>query len=376
MKREVFLGMSKDVYLARREKIYNYLCEAGYDKALVGEPFTFFYLTGVMLHPYERFMGLVIDAKEGRADAIVPAVDITSMSESGVSEHVYSDSEGPSQLLKKFFSGCKRVGVEMDYFTMKTGDLLSGIGLGFSDVSPVIALARLKKDSYEIEQIKNAADCADRALATIRGMIKPGVSEKEISLAILFEMSKTPGFIPNPYIIQILTGPRSANPHGISGDARVSKGDVMTIDYCGYYNFYWSDFTRTMFVGEVSEEFRKIYGIVLDAHLAGIEAARPGVPASAVDKAARDVITNAGYGREFVHRTGHGIGLNVHESPNIHSRNDELILEEGMVFTVEPGIYLEKRGGVRIEDDVCVTADGCRSLNSYSKRIEDMILPL
>jgi Xaa-Pro dipeptidase len=129
-----------------------------------------------------------------------------------------------------------------------------------------------------------------------------------------------------------------------------------------------------MFVGEVDDEFSKIYGIVLDAHLAGIEAARPGVPASTVDRAARDVITHAGYGREFVHRTGHGIGLNVHEPPNIHSGNDKLILEEGMVFTVEPGIYIEGRGGVRIEDDVCVTSDGCRRLNSYSKKIEDMIL--
>ncbi|MDR1510484.1 MAG: Xaa-Pro peptidase family protein [Synergistaceae bacterium] len=368
--------MSQDIYSARREKICKYLSEAGFDKALVGEPFTFFYLTGVMLHPYERFMGLVIDARNGQTDAIIPGVDITRMSGSGVSEHVYDDASGPSKLLKKFFSGCKRTGVEMEHYTMKTGEILRNIGLEARDVSGVIGLARLKKDEYEIEQIENAAACADRALASIKGTIKPGVSEKEISLALLCEMSKTPGFIPDPYIIQILTGPRSANPHGISGEARVAYGDVMTIDYCGYYNFYWSDFTRTMFAGEVSDEFRNIYGIVLDAHLAGIDAARPGVPASAVDKAARDVITKSGYGGEFVHRTGHGIGLNVHEPPNIHSGNDELILEENMVFTVEPGIYLEGRGGVRIEDDVCVTGDGCRSLNTYSKRIEDMILPV
>ena len=368
--------MSKDVYSARREKIYKYLSEAGFDKALVGEPFTFFYLTGVMLHPYERFMGLVMDARDERTDAIIPAVDMTRMTGSGVSEHVYDDAAGPSPLLKKFFSGCKRAGVEMEYYTMKTGEILRNLEIEPRDVSRVIGLARLKKDEYEIAQIENAAACADRALAAIRKMIKPGVSEKEISLALLCEMSKTPGFIPDPYIIQILTGPRSANPHGISGEALVSDGDVITIDYCGYYNFYWSDFTRTMFVGGMTDEFRKIYETVLDAHLAGIEAARPGVPACAVDKAARDVITKAGYGREFVHRTGHGIGLNVHEPPYIHSLNEELLLEEGMVFTVEPGIYLEGRGGVRIEDDVCVTSGGCRSLNTYSKRIEDMILPV
>jgi Xaa-Pro dipeptidase len=368
--------MSRDVYSARREKICKYLSEAGFDKALVGEPFTFFYLTGVMLHPYERFMGLVIDAKEGVTNAIIPAVDITRMTGSGVSEHIYDDVSGPSQLLEKFFSGCKRAGVEMEYYTMKTGEILRAIGQELCDVSHVIGLARLVKDEYEIEQIENAAICADKALGVIKKMIKPGVSEKEISLALLCEMSKTPGFIPDPYIIQILTGPRSANPHGISGETGVAYGDVMTIDYCGYYNFYWSDFTRTMFVGEVDDEFRKIYEIVLDAHLAGIEAARPGVPASAVDKAARGVITKAGYGGEFVHRTGHGIGLNVHEQPQIHSGNDGVILEEGMVFTVEPGIYIKGRGGVRIEDDVCVTSDGCRSLNTYSKRIEDMILPV
>jgi Xaa-Pro dipeptidase len=366
--------MSQDVYSARREKIYKYLSEAGFDKALVGEPFTFFYLTGVMLHPYERFMGLIVDANSGQTHAVIPAVDMTRMAGSGVSEHVYDDAAGPSALLRKFFSGSKRVGVEMEYYSMKTGEILRSIVPEPEDVSGVVGLARLKKDEYEIKQIENAAACADEALAEIKKKIKPGVSEKEISLALLCEMSKTPGFIPDPYIIQILTGPRSANPHGISGETEVSEGDVMTIDYCGYYNFYWSDFTRTMFVGGVSDEFRDIYGIVLEAHLAGIEAARPGAPASAVDKAARDVITKAGYGREFVHRTGHGIGLNVHEPPNIHSLNDGLILEEGMVFTVEPGIYLEGRGGVRIEDDVCVTRDGCRSLNTYSKRIEDMIL--
>lgn len=368
--------MEKNVYENRRAKIYRYLDETGCGKALVGEPLTFYYLTGVMLHPYERFMGLVLDASGGEAVAIVPTVDVHCMDGSGVKEYAYRDEEGPSGAIRRLLSGDKRIGVEMNYYTMKTGEMLKDMDLAFYDVGGVIERARLQKDGYEIEQIRLAALCADRALSEVKEKIKPGVSEKEISLALLCEMAKTPGFQPDPYIVQILTGPRSANPHGISSDAKIARGDAITADYCGYYNFYWSDYCRTLFVGEADKELRRVYEIVLEAQLAAIAAAKPGVAASEVDRAARDVITKAGYGEQFVHRTGHGLGLNVHEGPLIHAHNCDTILEEGMVFTVEPGIYLHGRGGVRIEDDVCITADGNRVLNTYSKRFEDMVLPI
>ena len=372
--------MNAKIYSDRREKLYSNLSEAGFAKALVGEPLTFYHLPGVMLHPYERFMGLVVDISKGECAAVITYVDTGCMDASGVPEHAYGDSEGPSATLKNLLSGGKAggsMGIEANYYTMRTGEMLKDIGDGFSDVSGIIAKARLKKDEYEIEQIRMAAQCADGALAAIKGTIKTGVSEKEISLALLCEMARTPNFQPDPYIIQVLTGPRSANPHGISGDARVKPGDVMTVDFCGYYNFYWSDFTRVFFAGapdKIDGELVRIYEIVLEANLAGLAAARPGARASDVDKAARSIITKAGYGDRFIHRTGHGLGLNVHEAPNITSANNDTILEEGMVFTVEPGIYLPGRGGVRIEDDVCITGDGNFVFNTHTKKLEEMFL--
>jgi Xaa-Pro dipeptidase len=350
---------------------------AGFDKAVVGEPLTFYYLTGVMLHPYERFMGLVADASRGESFAVVPSVDSGCMRDSSVGEHVYGDSEGPAEILGKLLRSGGKTGIEANYYTIKTGEMLKSLGVAFGDISDVIALTRVKKDPYEIEQIRFSAKCADDALSAVRDSIKPGVSEKEVALALLGEMARTPAFQPDPFIIQILTGARSANPHGISGDTRIMRGDVVTADFCGYCNFYWSDFTRSLFMGEPDEinpELVKIYNIVLEANAAGIAAAKPGARASDVDKAARDVITAAGYGDRFIHRTGHGLGLNVHEAPNITSVNCGTILEEGMVFTVEPGIYLPGLGGVRIEDDVCVTENGCAVFNSYTKKIEEMFL--
>ncbi len=368
--------MGKDVYANRRDGFFRALRESGLRHALLGEPLSFYYLTGVMLHPYERFMGLALDAEHERVAAVIPGVDNGCMDGSGVAERMYRDADGPGDTLRDLLSGADRVGVEMSYYTMRTGEMLRELGLACVDIGDVVQSVRLKKDAYEVEQIRQAARCADRALDAVRDAIRPGATEKEISLALLVEMAKTPGFQPDPYIVQILTGPRSANPHGISGDAEIAPGDVMTLDYCGYFNFYWSDYCRTMFVGEPDAEFRKVYGIVLEAQLAAIDAAKPGVRASDVDKAARDVIDKAGYGEQFLHRTGHGLGLNVHEAPYLHAANRDTILEEGMVFTVEPGIYLQGRGGVRIEDDVYLTANGAEILNTYSKRLEDMILPL
>jgi Xaa-Pro dipeptidase len=365
------------MYEDRRKKLYGYMLEAGFDRAIVGEPLTFYYLTGVMLHPYERFMGLVADASRGESWAVVPSVDSGCMRDSSVQEHVYGDSEGPSKVLGKLLRGGGRTGIEASCYTMRTGEMLKSLGGTFEDVSDVIALARVKKDPYEIEQIRLSAKCADDALSAVRASIKPGASEKEVVLALLCEMARTPSFHPDPFIIQILTGARSANPHGISGETRIARGDVITVDFCGYCNFYWSDFTRSLFMGgpdEINPELVKIYDIVHEANAAGIAAAKPGARASDVDRAARSVISAAGYGDRFIHRTGHGLGLNVHEAPNITSVNDGTILEEGMVFTVEPGIYLPGLGGVRIEDDVRVTENGCEVFNSYTKKREEMFL--
>ena len=190
------------------------------------------------------------------------------------------------------------------------------------------------------------------------------MTESELNMMLLNYMSSYPGFSTEEIIILVQAADNSANPHGASGDYKFKEGDIILLDFCAYYNGYWSDITRCLFVGYVGHpKLKEIYEIVLQANLTAISKVKPGVKAKEIDKAARDYITEAGYGEFFLHRTGHGLGLSVHEEPYITSVN-ELVLEEGMTFTIEPGIYLEGIGGVRIEDDILVTKDGCRTFTS------------
>jgi len=175
--------------------------------------------------------------------------------------------------------------------------------------------------------------------------------------------------------ILIASGVNSSLAHGLDTPRTVEMGDPIFIDCGARWEGYYCDITRTFFVGEPEAEAKKVYEIVLQAQLAAITAVRPGAPLSAVDDAARAVIEAAGYGQYFTHRTGHGLGLAVHEAPSVGPGTEQL-MEPGMVITVEPGIYLPGRWGVRIEDDVLVTEDGCRILTNYPKSFEDMIIAL
>jgi Xaa-Pro dipeptidase len=170
-----------------------------------------------------------------------------------------------------------------------------------------------------------------------------------------------------PFEPLVLAGEASGQPHGRTGARTVDEGGILLFDFGTIVNGYPSDITRTFVVGgEPEEKFREVYEIVKAANAAGCAAAKPGVPCQEVDRAARRVIEDAGYGEYFIHRTGHGLGLDIHEDPNMVEGND-LPLAEGMTFTVEPGIYIEGWGGVRIEDNLVVTADGAESLTTFSR---------
>ena len=171
-----------------------------------------------------------------------------------------------------------------------------------------------------------------------------------------------------PFFPIVSSGPNSANPHAAPSERKLTVGDLLVIDYGANVNGYFSDITRTFAIGEVDPEYRKIAEIVLAANQAGHAAAGPGVPASKVDQAAREVIEAAGYGEFFFHRTGHGLGLEGHEEPYIRSDSD-LPLAVGNTFTIEPGIYLPDRNGVRIEDDVYITETGCQSFTNLPREL-------
>src|SRR5690606_37032721 len=171
-----------------------------------------------------------------------------------------------------------------------------------------------------------------------------------------------------PFAPIVSSGPNSANPHASPSDRKLQAGDLLVVDWGAAYGGYISDLTRTFAVGAVDEEYRKIHKIVQEANAAGRAAAKPGIPCAEVDRAAREVIERSGYGKYFTHRTGHGIGMEGHEEPYMRGDNMQ-ILEAGMAFTVEPGIYLTNRNGVRIEDNLVITEDGAESLSDMPREI-------
>lgn len=224
---------------------------------------------------------------------------------------------------------------------------------------------RLIKDQSEVVKIKQAVEISDRAFEHILGFIKPGISEKDIALELEF-FQKRLGAEKNAFDFIVASGKRSSLPHGVSSDKKIEYGDFVTMDFGCFYQGYCSDMTRTIVVGEADEKQKEIYDTVLKAQLEVIKNIKAGMSCVDVDDIARSIITDAGYGDNFGHGLGHGIGLEVHEGPRL-SFTSEDILQEGMLVTDEPGIYLPDWGGVRIEDDLLITEDGCEVLNQSAK---------
>ena len=230
---------------------------------------------------------------------------------------------------------------------------------------------RMIKTAAELDKIAAAAAIADGALAKLLPLIRPGASEKELAAALEYEMRKLGSEKPSFETI-LASGPRSALPHGTASDRRLERGDFIVIDFGATHEGYRSDITRTVCVGQASDRQREVYATVLAAQLAGLAAVRPGVLCRDVDKAGRQVIEAAGLGAQFGHGLGHGVGLDIHESPRLSPMAGEAVLAAGMVVTVEPGVYLPDWGGVRIEDLVAVTETGCRILSQTPKALLEL----
>jgi Xaa-Pro aminopeptidase len=234
----------------------------------------------------------------------------------------------------------------------------------FVSAGEALPLLRAVKDEQEVERLRAAGSAADAVVAEILGLAFEGRTEREVAQD-LARLLREHGHQRADFTT-VGSGPNAASSHHDSGDRRIAQGDAVVMDFGGVMDQYCSDITRTVFVGEPTDEQRAVYAIVRAAQQSAFEAVRPGVEAQDVDRAARRVISDAGYGERFVHRTGHGIGLEVHEPPYIVEGN-ETALEPGMTFSDEPGIYLEGRFGVRIEDQVVVTAAGAERLNEASR---------
>jgi Xaa-Pro aminopeptidase len=229
---------------------------------------------------------------------------------------------------------------------------------------------RLVKDEHEMPAIRRACALVDAVFEKLLGLLRPGVVERHVAAALEYELMLQ-GSEGAPFSTIVASGPRSALPHGRASDRTLQPGDLVTIDYGARVDGYVSDITRTIVLGPASEKQREVHQTVLDAQAAGIRAIRAGAHGKDVDSAAREVIKERGYGDHFGHGLGHGIGLDVHDHMAL-SQKSELTLQAGMVVTVEPGIYIENWGGVRIEDDVLVTHDGCEVLTHVPRHLIEL----
>jgi len=230
-----------------------------------------------------------------------------------------------------------------------------------------LTLLRGVKSKGELRLISGAVDIAYKAFEKLLPSVKPGKREEDLAIELEYLMRKG-GAEGLSFDVIVASGGRSALPHGTASNKLLKMGDPVIIDFGARYEGYHSDETVTVFIGKASERHRRIYHTVKEAHDRAIDAVRPGVSFSDIDRTARDFIDQAGCGKYFGHGTGHGVGLNVHEAPSI-SPNSKGVAEEGMVFTIEPGIYIPKVGGVRIEDMVVVTKEGCRVLTKIPKEL-------
>ena len=234
-------------------------------------------------------------------------------------------------------------------------------------ISGMIEALREVKDENELVLIKKACQIADQGFAYILNQIKPGMTEIEVANQLDFYM-RSLGATGVSFDTIVASGVRSAMPHGVASQKVIEKGDMITLDFGCYYEGYVSDMTRTFAIGDPGEKLKEIHQIVLDAQLKVIEAAKPGMSGIELDAVARDYIASFGYGEAFGHSTGHGIGLEIHEGPNVSFKAPKIFVP-GNVITDEPGIYLPGIGGVRIEDDLLITSSGNEVLTHSSKEL-------
>jgi len=262
-----------------------------------------------------------------------------------------------------------RVGIEAPAITLDNyrtlQDALTDVTL--KPLSGEIERIRIIKDAGEASLLREAAIMAAGALEETLKQITPGITERDIA-SILEVNMKNAGSEKPSFETIVASGSNGALPHAVPGSREIQEGDFLTIDYGTVHRGYHSDETCTFAIGSVTEKQTTVYTLVKEAHDTALDAVKPGVPCREIDGIARTIISDAGYGEYFSHGTGHGVGLNVHEPPRV-SESAEDILEEGMVITVEPGIYIPDRFGVRIEDTVIVVKDGCEVLTKMSKNL-------
>lgn len=356
-------------------ELNQWLKENGADAGYISNPATIAYFSGFKSDPHERVLALFLSPDKDPF-LFAPALEVEEAKNSGWPFDVvgYLDSENPWDKICRELSSrypLTRLALEKNDLSVERYEALHARlpQTDFSlDVTPEIQRMQLTKTASEIDTLLEAGSWADVAFEIGFAAIKEGVSEAAIVAEIEYELKKR-GVSRMSFDTTVLAGDNAASPHGVPGDRRITANELVLFDLGVIWKGYCSDATRTVSYQTPTDLQRKIYDIVLEAEQTAQAAVRPGITAGELDTIARDVITGYGYGEYFNHRLGHGIGTTVHEFPSLITGND-LVIQEGMCFSIEPGIYIPNQVGVRIEDCVYVTADGCVPFTKTTKELQ------
>lgn len=351
----------------RAGRVLEALNEMGLCQMIITDPVAIYYLTGVRIDPFERFYGLYLreDGKHvfflNRLFAVPEHI--------GIEKVWYSDTDSVMEIVSQYLDHEKLLGVDRELradFLLPLMEL--GAAKGYKVASDAVDQVRGVKDKQEQEKMRRSSRINDLAMAEFKKLVREGVTETEVASQMLdiYQSLGADGFSFEPLVA---FGANAADPHHTPDNTAVQPGDAVLFDVGCIKDGYCSDMTRTFYFRQVSDRHRSVYDVVRSANEAAISLIRPGVPLCDLDAAARNLIEAEGYGPYFTHRLGHFIGLSEHEHGDVSSANHEKA-RPGMIFSIEPGIYLKDDTGVRIEDLVLVTEDGCEVLNHHTKELE------
>lgn len=359
--------------MTKLQQLQTYLQDNHLDAAFITTPDNVFYFSGFDSEPHERLLGVMI-FKEAEPFLICPQMEVPDALAAGWTFDAvgHVDTENAWDVVAKAVAtrgvDISAMAIEKAHLTVERLEELQlrYPQASFARIDDKINAMRVIKTEDELVKLRKAAELADYAIQVGCDAIAEGKTEMEI-LNEIESAIKAKGFAMS-FETMVLAGEKSASPHGVPGDRKIQRGDLILFDLGVIYDGYCSDITRTVAFGEPSQAQIDIYNAVRQANEAAIAAVKPGVRAMELDKMARDVITKAGYGKYFTHRLGHGLGISVHEFPSINGAND-YTLQPGAVFTIEPGVYKADVTGVRIEDDVVVTETGVEVLTKFTKEL-------
>jgi len=367
-------------YTSRQENLYEILQTAGLDSLILNAGPSLTYLTGLHFHLSERPV-LVFFIPRRVPIIVLPELEQEKLKNLPYKIEAYPYGEDPQQ----WSSVIKNATLSVKLNRMKNGVeprqlrllefklLLTSASIeDFIPADDYVSKLRMYKEEGELSSMRQAVTIAEQALIATLPYVKTGMSERQLAAELTLQLFRAGSDAQLAFSPIVSSGPNSANPHATPSDRLLALGDLLVIDWGASYNGYTSDITRTFSIGQAETEFIQIGKVVFEANSAGRGMARPGIAIDLVDRAARSVIESAGYGKFFTHRTGHGLGMEGHEEPYIRA-NNPMLLEPRMTFTIEPGIYLPGRNGVRIEDDIVITDTGSESLTNLPREVIQLV---